>query len=429
MCSIYSVLSVNMKKETLNLIFRYAFYLSVAFSPIWPVVHYSLWIICLPFAIQELKCNNWRPRVTIYGYGKYSMMCLLLAAVWICVAGLFTYTEAVSYVKNVSVLIEVIIGAYFATQTLETEQWRVRFLKILVIGSLIILLGNILRMTGCISFFPNRSLKNGNSMGCLAILLFPIITCYALWNMTRMLIRMTLLLPSIIAVVLSFSSGAWLSALVGGMIILYYAIRMKRITLHFLIIGIILFCTIIPAIDFLANGKFSRRLAVEVSQVKAIDDMNKFTTLRNQIWRACWYMTNNRPILGYGGDLYINQYRILDSNLELAKKIGLTVKREVNHPHSTYFNLLYLGGIPALVLFCAMLLLLLRKMRTLITQYDKSRFPWAITSFVLLVEIMIYGTNGDILTARRDAAVIVWCFFGIMAVLPELHASEGEVNE
>ena len=38
---------------------------------------------------------------------------------------------------------------------------------------------------------------------------------------------------------------------------------------------------------------------------------------------------------------------------------------------------------------------------------------------MLLTEILTYGTNGDILQGRRDIAVMVWCFIGVMAMLPE----------
>jgi O-antigen ligase len=139
-------------------------------------------------------------------------------------------------------------------------------------------------------------------------------------------------------------------------------------------------------------------------------------------------MTKKRPILGYGGDLYRNQYRLLDQNKKVARQLGLTVKRNVHHPHSTFFNLLYLGGIPALTLFITLLFLLVRKMNSLTCRENNSNFPWAIASLALIAGILVYGTSSDVLTARRDVAVVVWCFFGIMAVLPEIRLSENEVD-
>ena len=104
---------------------------------------------------------------------------------------------------------------------------------------------------------------------------------------------------------------------------------------------------------------------------------------------------------------------------DMLKELGLTVKRDVDHPHSTYFYLLYMGGVPALILFVAAMCLCLRRMIRLVRTEQNVFFPWAVMSLMLLTEILTYGTNGDILQGRRDIAVMVWCFIGVMTVLPE----------
>ena len=411
-----------------NYIFRHAYFFSVALSPIAPVVHYSLWIICIVLAIFELSKNNWRPRVPLFGVGKRSLWLLLILTIWVCIAGLFTFAGIDPYFRNVAMSFEFTLGAYFATQTREMEIARARFAKILVICSLFILAGQILRLLGCISYFPNRSLKNGNNLGCLAMLLFPVLACYALWCVKSLLARVFLLLPLVMVLVLSFSSGAWLTVFAGSLVILYYGLKNKKITVRLIVMWTIIMCVIFSSLDYLAHGKFSRRLLVEVSQAKSFDNMDKFTTLRNQIWRACWYMTKRRPILGYGGDLFINQYRLLAQKAKLARKIGLTVKREVYHPHSTYFNLLYIGGVPALLLFLAILFILIRKSHSLAGVEYTAYFPWAIVALVLFIEFLVYGTVGDVLKGKRDISVIMWSIIGITAILPDIDTIHKEVN-
>ena len=103
----------------------------------------------------------------------------------------------------------------------------------------------------------------------------------------------------------------------------------------------------------------------------------------------------------------------------MPKELGLTVKRDIDHPHSTYLYLLYIGGFPALMLFVAAMVLCVHRMLLLARCEKNVFFPWAIASLCLLVEILTYGTNGDILQGRRDISVLVWCFFGVMAMLPQ----------
>ena len=78
-----------------------------------------------------------------------------------------------------------------------------------------------------------------------------------------------------------------------------------------------------------------------------------------------------------------------------------------------------MGGVPTLILFVAAMCLCLRRMIRLVRTEQNVFFPWAVMSLMLLTEILTYGTNGDILQGRRDIAVMVWCFIGVMAALPE----------
>ena len=128
-------------------------------------------------------------------------------------------------------------------------------------------------------------------------------------------------------------------------------------------------------------------------------------------------MVKERPILGCAGELFENKNRWLMKHK--AKELGLTVKRDIDHPHSTYMYLLYIGGFPALIIFVGTMFLCVQRMYLLARHEKNSFYPWAIVSLSLLVEILTYGTNGDILQGRRDISVLVWCFFGVMAFLTE----------
>ena len=398
---------------------QYCYFFSIALSPLGPVCHYSLWGVCFLLLLWSFfVCRRPLALAGLPRDGAAVFVLLSGMALWTALAGLFSFDKITYYGRNVTPLFEIVFGAYLAMRTLRDERLRKRFITIFVVISTLILLGNLLRLTGVLHSFPNRALKNGNSLGALGMLLFPPVITYAFWSAEHSFGRKLLLvLPVCGVVLLSFSSGAWLSSFLGGLVFLYYSIRYKKLTLRFVIVAAVVLVVCLAAFDSAQHGHISRKIFDEFRQVQAIDDLDKFTTLRNQVWSATWHMVKERPVLGSGGELFFNKHRWLMQHK--AKELGLTVKRDVDHPHSTYFYLLYMGGVPALILFVAAMCLCLRRMIRLARTEKNVFFPWAVMSLMLLTEILTYGTNGDILQGRRDIAVMVWCFIGVMAMLPE----------
>ncbi len=407
-----------LSNENIEKAIQYCYLFSVSLSPLGPACHYSLWGVCFILLVYNCFVNNASLKLTgVSKQGWLIFSLLALLALWTVVAGLFSFEKISYYGHNVTRMIEIVFGAYLAMRTLREEDARRKFITLFIVISDLILIGNLLRLLKFIPFFPNRVLANGNSLGGLGLLLFPSMVGYAFWSVGNSVWKKVLLLVPVCAViVLSFSSGAWISAFLGGLVLLYYAVRCRKLTFRFFALALCLFLLCMTSFDLATQGKYRRLFLNEFKQLQSVDDLNKFTTLRNQVWSATWYMIKERPILGCAGELFENKNRWLMKHK--AKELGLTVKRDIDHPHSTYMYLLYIGGFPALIIFVGTMSLCVRRMCRLARHENNSFYPWAVVSLSLLVEILTYGTNGDILQGRRDISVLVWCFFGVMAMLP-----------
>lgn len=404
---------------------RCAYFLSVAFSPLGPVVHYTLWSICLLILLYELVARKTSLKLEGVSPCGWAIFALLsAAALWTMAAGLFSFQQITSYGRNVTPLLEVVFGAYLAMRTMRGEKARRQFVYVFLAASVVIMLGNILRAVGLLSYFPNRSLMQTNSLGGLGLLLFPPVVCGAFWSVgEKWWIKLPLVLSVCYVVLLSFSSGAWLSTFLGALVLAYYILRSKKLTVRFCVLFLTAFLACGAACNMLTQGKQMRLLQRELGQITAIGDVDKLTTYRSQIWTAAWQFIKERPVLGHGGESFFSKYAALRGDRQKAKELGLTW-RSADQPHSLYLYLLYIGGVPALVLFVAALLAALARMIPLARREKDVFFPWAAASVALLVEILTYGTNGDVLQGRRDISVLVWFFFGVMAVLPA-HAPDG----
>ena len=61
----------------------------------------------------------------------------------------------------------------------------------------------------------------------------------------------------------------------------------------------------------------------------------------------------------------------------------------------------------------------IKKTLALVKLERDASFPWALSILLLLIAVLTYGTNGDVFQGRRDISVMVWCFLGILIILPE----------
>ena len=397
-----------------------AYIFSVALSPLGPVIHYSLWGLCLLLLIWNVLVNDASLFLSGLGTrGRTALWLLWMALFWSMGAALFSYTNLHAWGKNVTVLFEVWWGCYLAARTLSSDESRSRFLTVFVTASAVIAALNLLRFAGSFPWIPNHVLEHGNSLGCLALLLLPPMVGYALWALEeKWLLQAVVIMPTCLLLIFSCSSGAWLSGALGLLVLIGYALRAKKLKWRTCLIGVLILLLALPVGNRLSSGKIEHKIMREVRQITAVHDVRKLTSNRNEVWTAAWHILKLSPIKGWGGALFYDMYKaLLDFE---GERLGLTRRYLNDHPHSTYLYLAYIGGLPALVLFLTAIILLLVKSVKLAARERDALFPWGVVCVALLVEILTYGTNGDVLQGRRDISVLVWCFLGVLVALPEL---------
>lgn len=398
---------------------------SVCLSPLGPIVHYVLWPLCLvlmtvgrvkyhvPFRVKNLDRT-----------GKIVLGCWLALCLWSAVAGLLTFHDVDSYGRNVTIFVEVFLGMYFAARLLARETIRQKMMRFFVWASVFILFGNLLRELGFIDYFPNRSLENGNNLGLLGVLLLPPLVCYAFWCAKGLVQRVLIVVPVCLVVFLSFSSGAWMAAAIGGCFLFYWIFKFKKIGISFLVSGAVVLVLACGAINVRSGGALWRKIATEYQQITSMQDMGTFTTYRNEIWSASAYLIRKRPFTGWGGEKFLRLYHELFRTK--ADELGLKYQANGMHPHSTFLNVAYLAGIPGLALFLAAYAVSLKKAFRLARMENGSLFPWGIVLFVLLLVVLVYALTADVLMGRRDTSVMFWCFWGILLALPLERGSSRE---
>lgn len=398
---------------------------SVCLSPLGPVVHYVLWPLCLVLiTVNKVKYHvPFRPK-NLDRTGKIVLGCWWALSLWGAAAGLLTFHDLSSYGRNVTICVEVVLGMYFAARFLACETSRQKMMRLFVWASVFILFGNLLRELGFIDYFPNRSLENRNNLGLLGVLLLPPLVCYAFWCVKGIVQRLLIVVPVCLVVFLSFSSGAWMAAAIGGCFLFYWIFKFKKIGISFLVSGAVLLVLVCVAIDIRSGGNLWRKIATEYRQVTSMQDMGTFTTYRNEIWSASAYLIRKRPFTGWGGEKFLRLYHELFRTK--ADELGLKYQANGMHPHSTFLNVAYLAGIPGLALFLAAYAVSLKKAFRLARMENGSLFPWGIVLFVLLLVVLVYALTSDVLMGRRDTSVMFWCFWGILLILPDGRGSPCE---
>ena len=392
---------------------------SVALAPLGPVPHYGMWGLCFVLLVAARlidktpfsKCVRSLPQD-----GKIIFALLSALTAWTIGVSLLTFTDLHSWGRNVTVPLEMWFGVYLALRTLRTCTARRRFVRLFIAVGAFVLVGNVLRLSGVIQYFPNGSLKQSNSIGGLAMLMFPMFATYAFWTLEdKPAAKLAVITVPSAALLISFSAGAWLGAFAGGLVFLWYALKHRKLTFVFCLTALLALAAVYVGADKASQGRLNKLLLREISQITAFDNASKLTTGRDKIWRASRFMLTERPLTGHGGMEYVTKYRRVYE--EHAKDLRLGKMRKVGHPHSTYYYLAYIGGVPAVALFLLAMLFLLDKGIALARAERKAAFPWGVMCIMLIFEILVYGTNGDIFQGRRDISVMVWCLWGVVCAL------------
>ncbi len=403
----------------------WSYVVAVAFSACGPVIHYTGWSLCLLALVANrlIAKEPFLPRQ----WGSGAIFKLLLALfLWSCFCLTLGAPSFYSWGKEASVFLEMLLGVFFAIRLLNSPQRRRLFGSVLLGASVVLTIHSLLMYFHLVAPL-NRTLENGNVLGFFGLFLSALLPCGALWAVKRPLIALVMLCCAPLLTILSFSSGAWIGSAVQAVVILLWAIRAKKISLRAVATVVLAVGVFLVGANELSRGVIGLRFQEEVAALSAIDDLDRFTTLRNKIWEQSWVAIKERPWLGHGEPFQ-------DFSARLVARRG---HGDVHgSPHTAYLYLLYVAGIPGLVLFCLAGLATLKKCLALIPNemercQRNADMPWALLTGALMIGQAVYSVSGDIFQARRDLAVPFWALWGLVILLdyPETPVRERELQD
>ncbi len=315
-------------------------------------------------------------------------------------------------------------GYFFAARLFGAEEARKAFIKFFVPLTTLIFCLIIVKAYVPLPFpLPKRLTMNGNTLGLYPVLAVPYIFFYCMWIWEeRRFLKYFSAAACMVALFVSFSSGAWLAVLCMLPFIFCYAARAGKIKLRNIAFGLCLCLMALAALDQISVGAVRKRFDIEHKQILSLNDAGRLTNHRAAIWRIVSGIAADRPITGCGRANLLNAYReAIKNNKEFAK----LDRYARSHAHNMYLELAVSSGIPSALLFAAALFMMLTKCWRGRARIENG-VPWHMISFVLLLGQTVYGLTGDVFEARRDLAVIFWASMGIAAALPEFAEKERE---
>jgi putative inorganic carbon (HCO3(-)) transporter len=235
---------------------------------------------------------------------------------------------------------------------------------------------------------------------------------------------LAVLLPVTIAYALGsgrlWLKGAWAMAfLAGGLVLLLTQSRGAFVALSiallvmgaartrwFLVAIPVLGAGVLAAVQSLGGSQLSQVL-LSSSTSQAVGSLEG----RLELWSRALYMIQDFPVTGIGLGMF-------DRVLDLLYPLFLVgPAADLFHPHDIYLAAAVDGGLPALIAFVSLLVLLLfmAVQSVRFTHGDRLR-PLA---YGLLGGVVAYMTHGlfDSITSFIKASTIIWAFFGLETAL------------
>jgi O-antigen ligase len=210
------------------------------------------------------------------------------------------------------------------------------------------------------------------------------------------------LLLMILALVFSFSRGAWLGA-IGAMI--SYGFWEKKARLK---VAVALF---IAGIVLLSLPSLRGRLA-SIANLS-----HHFTLERIYIWKATWEMIKAHPLLGIGMD-----------NYSIVYEKYIFEGAEISNPssaHNIFLNIWVEGGLLALLSFTGIVVITLLKGFRLIRSLSGLSRAVAVASFSALLGILIHN-QVDCILYSMHVGPIFWLLVGMIIYGEKFSIKQGQ---
>lgn len=235
-----------------------------------------------------------------------------------------------------------------------------------------------------------------------------------------------LLLLFLLALFFSFSRGAWLA--LGTGIIAAVLIRLKWLPQVFLLsLGVML----VTVLWFSSNNRYlsyHHNFKKTIYHANLADHMQatfRNTDLSNAErvyrWVAAVRMSAERPVIGFGPGTFYDNYKPYGVSYF---KTWVSENPERSTVHNYFLLLLTEQGIPALLLFCGLLYLLLYRVQRLYHDFSDPLYrKTALCTGIMLVMILTVNMLSDLIETDKIGSLFYLCC-GMVIVLERLSSSD-----
>ncbi|HSH66369.1 MAG TPA: O-antigen ligase family protein [Bacteroidia bacterium] len=269
--------------------------------------------------------------------------------------------------------------------------------------------------------------------GAMLAMFFPALLFFTVNRKYSAIIRFmaTLLLGIfILALILSYTRGAWLSLVVAFIV---YVVLLLRVKFNFILF--IAVCLSITAMAFQTEIK----LSLEKNRQDASQDFDKHIQSISNIstdasnlerlnrWSAALRMFEARPVFGWGPGTYAFVYAPFQQAQE--KTIISTNLGNAGNAHSEYLGPLSESGVLGIVTFIAIVICVLSAgFRLYYTIEDREMKKMVLVLLLGFVTYIVHGVINDFLDTDK-ASVPFWGFIAMLVAIDVYHRKAINTNQ
>ncbi|WP_160675206.1 O-antigen ligase family protein [Clostridium sp. C8-1-8] len=264
------------------------------------------------------------------------------------------------------------------------------------------------------------TIGNRDFFAILMTLYLPVNICFYLSEGKKKYLFISIIIFA--GLIASVARSNWISFIVYGMIIFFYCLRKRKYLIRCLICLVLFIITFI-SINLLTDSSISSRVDSIGLDAKKIASQNNDTvgSSRMYIWKRGITFIPEHPMFGSGPDtfgiVFLQKY---SDELEYMQNITGGI---VDKAHNEYLQLTVTSGIPALLIYLALVAFICLK---LIKRISRAEETYQILYLGLLMAIIGYLVQAFFNISVVSVAPVFWAMLGIGANIGDRSVSEVE---
>ena len=384
--------------------------IAVGLTTMGPIFHYTGYTVAIIFILFYKKNNIPQIMSDVWHHNKLNIILLFILILYLTISYYITATNLSSYLKNISIPLEMCIGVFLSIIILDTKEKIKTFTNAVAIMMVMTIIFLYIQFYFGYSIRSIYVMTTYYGLGWITCCLASYVLYYMFFNKAKKLILDILILSLLgVSLITAFSLGTWLAAFCQVCIAIFLAYRYNPENLQKkLIYSSILVLAIAALLNFFYKNIILDMFLAQFMQLAAVDNIHDFTSARNEIWNITCIIIRENPWFGTGYDTLFDMYPVYFAKYK--EILGLVVETQFT-PHNMYLGMAQESGIPSIILFVLFIISVTYKSLKDIC-LEENRFK--IITIMYLSSLLILGLTGDhIFYDRRDFAVLCWTAIGL----------------